>query len=75
MFSMDKYDLSNLKTAASGTHHAFAFRKYGFLYLAEALYRFNRRFDLSIILKRLLFAAVATGSRIEAWLRLAEDQR
>ena len=67
--------LSNLKTATSGTYHAFDFRKYGFLYLAEAQYRFNRRFDLSNILKRLLFAAVATGSRTEAWCRLAEDQR
>lgn len=67
--------LSNLKTATSGTYHAFNFDKYGFLYLAEAQYRFNRRFDLSIILTRLMYAAVATGSRTEAWCRLAEDER
>ncbi|NHZ67349.1 IS1595 family transposase, partial [Massilia sp. CCM 8694] len=42
------------------TYHAFNFDKYGFLYLAEAQYRFNRRFDLSTILTRLLYAAVAT---------------
>jgi hypothetical protein len=43
--------------------------------LAEAQYRFNRRFDLSVILPRLLRAAVATGKRTEPWLRLAEAQR
>jgi transposase-like protein len=67
--------LSNLKTSTSGTYHAFDFAKYGFLYLAEAQYRFNRRFDLSNILTRILYAAVATGNRTEAWCRLAEDQR
>lgn len=67
--------LGNLKTATSGTYHAFDFDKYGFLYLAEAQYRFNRRFDLSAILLRLVHAAVATGGRTEAWLRLAEDER
>ncbi|MES2315890.1 MAG: IS1595 family transposase [Pseudomonadota bacterium] len=67
--------LSNLKTATSGTYHSIDFNKYAFLYLAEAQYRFNRRFDLSTILTRLLYAAVATGSRPEAWMRLAEDER
>jgi transposase-like protein len=67
--------LGNLKTATSGTYHAFDFAKYGFLYLAEAQYRFNRRFDMSTILTRLIHAAAATGSRTEAWMRLAEDER
>lgn len=67
--------LGNLKTATGGTYHAFDFEKYGFLYLAEAQYRFNRRFDMPNILVRLLHAAAATGSRTEACLRLAEDQR
>lgn len=65
--------LSNLKTATSGTYHAFDFRKYGFRYLAEAQYRFNRRFDLKTILPRLLRACLTTGKRTEHWLRLAED--
>ena len=34
----------NLKTALSGTHHAFKFTKYAQRYLADAQYRFNRRF-------------------------------
>lgn len=67
--------LSNLKTATSGTYHALDFDKYGFLYLAEAQYRFNRRFDMSTIFTRLLHAAGATGNRTEAWMRLAEDER
>ena len=67
--------LGNLKTATTGTYHAFDFQKYGYRYLAEAQYRFNRRFDLSAIMSRLVFAATCTGKRTEAWLRLAEDER
>jgi len=50
--------LGNLKSAYSGTCHAFDFAKYAHRYLAEVQYRFNRRFDLSSILKRLPGAAV-----------------
>jgi len=52
--------LSNLKTALCGTYHAFDFVKYAPRYLAEAQYRFNRRFDLRSILRRLLRAAAVT---------------
>ena len=64
--------LGNLKTAYSGTYHAFDFAKYAHRYLAEVQYRFNRRFDLSSILKRLLVAVVATPPRPERFLRAAE---
>ncbi len=64
--------LGNLKTAYSGTYHAFDFAKYAHRYLAEVQYRFNRRFDLSSILKRLLVAAVSTTARPERFLRAAE---
>lgn len=64
--------LSNLKTAISGTYHAFDFKKYGHRYLAEAQYRFNRRFDLSVILERLLRAAASTPRQPERIIRLAE---
>ena len=52
--------LGNLKTALSGTYHSFRFEKYAHRYLAEVQYRFNRRFDLAVILPRLLRAAVVT---------------
>jgi len=55
--------LGNLKTSFSGTFHAFGFAKYAHRYLAEVQYRFNRRFDLKIILRRLLVAAVSTPPR------------
>jgi hypothetical protein len=48
--------LGNLKTALSGTHHAFDFAKYGHRYLAEAQYRFTRRFDLAAMVPRLAVA-------------------
>jgi hypothetical protein len=64
--------LGNLKTAISGTYHAFDFRKYADRYLAEVQYRFNRRFDLGSILKRLVRAAAITTPRPEAAIRAAE---
>jgi len=64
--------LGNLKTACFGTYHAVDFAKYAHRYLAEVQYRFNRRFDLSSILKHLLVAAVITRPRPEQFLRTAE---
>lgn len=64
--------LGNLKTAISGTYHAFNFSKYAHRYLAEAAYRFNRRFDLAAMLARLLRAAAITPPWPEPLLRLAE---
>ena len=64
--------LGNLKTAISGTYHAIKFRKYAQRYLAEAQYRFNRRFDLKSMLPRLLRAAVKTKPRPLQVTRLAE---
>jgi hypothetical protein len=64
--------LGNLKTALSGTYHAFDFHKYGHRYLAEYQYRFNRRHDLKAILPRLLRAAALTPKRTQVWLRLPE---
>ncbi len=52
--------LGNLKRALGGTYHAFNFAKYAHRYLAEAQYRFNRRFNLRSILPRLLRAACVT---------------
>jgi transposase-like protein len=67
--------LGNLKTAITGTYHAFDFEKYAHRYLGEYQYRFNRRFDLAAMLPRLVKAAAHTGRRPESWLRLAEDCR
>ena len=67
--------LGNLKTAINGTYHAFDFAKYGHRYLAQVQYLFNRRFDLSVILVRLLRAAVLTPRQPERKLRLAELHR
>ena len=64
--------LGNLKTACSGAYHAFDFATYAHRNLAEVEYRFNRRFDLSSILRRLLVAAVITPPRPERFLRAAE---
>ena len=62
--------LGNLKTSISGTYHAFDFEKYGFRYLGEYQYRFNRRFDLAAMFLRICSATAQTGKRPEKWLRL-----
>ena len=67
--------LGNLKTAISGTYHAFDFAKYAHRYLAEFQYRFNRRFDMRAIFTRLLAALVAAPAWPERRLRLAELHR
>ncbi len=64
--------LGNLKTALSGTYHAFDFAKYAHRYLAEVQYRFNRRFNLASILARLLRAASVTSPRPAQFIRAAE---
>jgi hypothetical protein len=61
--------ISNMKTAISGTYHAFKFRKYAPRYLAEYQYRFNRRFDLVAILPRLIVACVCGAWMTEKALR------
>ena len=64
--------LGNLKTAITGTYHAFDFAKYAHRYLAEVQYRFNRRFDMRAILARLLNAMVAAPACPEHRIRAAE---
>lgn len=59
--------LGNLKTALSGTHHAFKFAKYANRYLAGFAYRFNRRFDLRKITPGLIVdiaRAVPTSQKV-----------
>lgn len=58
--------LGNLKTALSGTYHAFNFRKYAHRYLADAQYRFNRRFDLTVMPTRLA-VALLRATPCPAW--------
>ena len=67
--------LGNLKRALGGTYHAFDFAKYAHRYLAEAQYRFNRRFNLASILARLLRAACLTTPQPAAAIRAAEVGR
>ncbi len=65
--------LSNLKRSLDGTYHAIKQDKYARRYLAEAAYRFNRRFQLPKLLPRLLVAAVACGPCAEPLLRQASN--
>lgn len=64
--------LGNLKRALGGTYHAFDFAKYAHRYLAEAQYRFNRRFNLRSILARMIRAACVTTPQPAAVIRAAE---
>jgi hypothetical protein len=72
-FSWINTVLGNLKTSFGGAYHAFDFAQYGTRYLAAFAYRFNRRFHLETLPRRLLAAAVAIGPRPAPWLRRAEE--
>jgi hypothetical protein len=67
--------LGNLKTAITGTYHAFKFAKYSDRYLAEYQYRFNRRFNLEVMLQSLIRTSVACKPVPMRSLRMAEDCR
>jgi hypothetical protein len=56
------------------TYHAFGFGKYGERYLAEAAYRFNRRFRLDTLPQRLLVAAICCTPHPETWLRRKAEE-
>jgi hypothetical protein len=64
--------LGNLKTSLNGSYHAFDFRKYAARYLAAFTYRFNRRFDLRTLHKRLLVAAAHCGPHPQRSIRMVE---
>lgn len=66
--------LGNLKTSLSGCYHAFDFQKYATRYLAAFAYRFNRRFNLRTLHKRLLVAAALCKPHPLHLIRAAEDR-
>lgn len=61
--------LGNVKRAISGCYHAIRQAKYARRYLAEAAYRFNRRFHLAAMLPRLLRTMVLCKPCAEPSLR------
>lgn len=67
--------LGNLKTAITGTYHAFDFAKYAHRYLAEFQFRFNHRFNMKTILHHLLGALAVAPPSCERRIRLAEIPR
>lgn len=65
--------LSNLKRAISGSYHAIRQAHYARRYLAEAAYRFNRRFRLREMLPRLARAMMLCKPFAEPALRSASN--
>jgi hypothetical protein len=61
--------LSNLKRSIDGTYHSVRFRKYTQRYLSEAMWRFNRRCNLSSILTDLITNCVQSKPWTEVRLR------
>jgi ISXO2-like transposase domain len=61
--------LSNLKPSLDGAYHAFTFANYAQRYLAETMWRFNRRFDLAALVARSPVAAARTGPWAKQALR------
>ncbi len=65
--------LGNVKTALAGTYHKLNPKHLG-RYLGEFNYRFNRRFDMPSMIKRLAQAAVHTAPMPGRLLKLADVQ-
>ena len=63
--------LGNIKAALVGTYRAVR-SKHVPRYLAEFEYRFNRRYDLSVIIPRLAFVALRTAPMPYRLLKLAD---
>lgn len=64
--------LGNVKNAITGTYHGIS-TKHAPRYLAEFEYRFNRRFDLPAMIKRLAFVAVRTPPMPYRLVTMAES--
>ena len=62
--------LGNLKSALRSTYHAIS-PKHARRYLAEFQYRFNRRFDLSNFIPRLIYVALRTPPMPDRLLKIA----
>jgi transposase-like protein len=65
--------LANIKRSLSGVYHSIQQKKYARRYLAEATWRFNRRFDLTALVPRLTVAMVTCGPHPERVLRQATN--
>lgn len=61
--------LGNVKRSLDGAYHAFGFFKYAQRYLAEAAWRFNRRFQLEALVPKLLETAACCRGCSERELR------
>ncbi len=70
-FSWVNTVLGNLKNSITGTYHSTS-SKHIPRYLAEFQYRFNRRFELKGIMKRLIYASVRTPPMPGRLLTMAE---
>ena len=63
--------MGNVKSAIHGTYHALS-EKHLPRYLAEFCYRFNRRFQMDIMVDRLTYVALRTLPVPQRILKLAE---
>lgn len=61
--------LGNVKRSLDGTYHAIRFTKYAHRYLAEAAWRFNRRFNLAAILRHAVHMLIHAKHWTEKALR------
>lgn len=58
--------IGNIEPALTGTYHAIKFAKYGYRYLAEVQFRFNRRSDMRAILDSLRHALMGRAQAARA---------
>ena len=57
-FSWMNIIVNNVKASIYGTYHSIDYKRYGYRYLADIQYRFNRRFDL----KQMFYGLLSTAA-------------
>mgnify|MGYP000446642165 CR=1 FL=1 len=62
--------LGNIKRSIDSSYHSFRFAKYSQRYLSEAMWRFNRRFNLATMVPTLLSHIAQSRPLTEAQLRV-----
>ena len=73
VFSWLNTVIGNVKNSVHGTYHA-VHKKHLPRYLAEFCYRFNRRFNLGLMIENLAYIALRTPPMPQRLLKLAEDR-
>ena len=65
--------INNIRAAIKGSYDGLKVSKQAQLFLAEPQYRLNSRFNLEVLLTRLLYTSIKNNLRFLKWIKAAES--